>query len=70
MGCDKESWYVINLCLSLQLAVGVIADTQQPTKLPRIGFLKASSPSSLLARTKVFRGLRELGYAEAKNIVI
>jgi len=59
MGCVKESWYVINLCLSLQLI-----------KVPQIGFLKASSPFSLLARTEVFRGLRELGYPEAQNIVI
>ena len=44
---------------------------QQPTKVPRIGFLGASSASVLAARIEAFRqGLRELGYVEGKNIVI
>jgi putative ABC transport system substrate-binding protein len=47
------------------------AQAQQPTKIPRIGFLSASSLSSLSARIEAFRqGLRELGYVEGKNIVI
>jgi ABC-type uncharacterized transport system substrate-binding protein len=53
------------------LAVAVIAEAQQPTKVPRIGFLSASSPSSVSVRVEAFRqGLRELGYVEGKNIVI
>src|SRR5437867_5106808 len=52
-------------------AVGVIADAQQSTKIPRIGFLGAASPSANAARAEAFRqGLRELGYVEGKNIVI
>ena len=48
-----------------------VAQAQQPTKIPRIGFLNASSPSAVAARTEAFRqGLRELGYVEGKNIVI
>ena len=44
------------------LAVAVIAEAQQPTKVPRIGFLGATPPSALAARTEAFRqGLRELG---------
>jgi putative tryptophan/tyrosine transport system substrate-binding protein len=44
---------------------------QQPTKIPRIGFLGASSASVLAARIEAFRqGLRELGYVEGKNIFI
>src|SRR5438094_1201024 len=44
---------------------------QQPTKIPRIGFLSATSPSAIAARVEAFRrGLRELGYVEGKNIVI
>ena len=44
---------------------------QQPTKVPRIGFLGASSASVLVARIEAFRqGLRDLGYVEGKNIVI
>src|SRR5262245_11807021 len=53
------------------LALGVIAEAQQPTKVPRIGYLVAASLSANLARTEAFRqGLRELGYVEGKNIVI
>ena len=53
------------------LAVAVIAEAQQPKKVPRIGFLAAVSPSANSARVEAFRqGLRELGYVEGKNIVI
>jgi len=53
------------------LAVAVIAEPQQPKKVPRIGFQSASSPSSISLRAEAFRqGLRELGYVEGKNIVI
>jgi putative tryptophan/tyrosine transport system substrate-binding protein len=53
------------------LALGVIAEAQQPKRVPRIGFLGGSSPSAISARIEAFRqGLRELGYVEGKNIVI
>ena len=53
------------------LAFGVTAEAQQPTKVPRIGFLSASSAAALSARTEAFRqGLRELGYAEGKDIIV
>ena len=53
------------------LALGVIAEAQQPTKVPRIGYLTGASPSAKSARIEAFRqGLRELGYVEGKNIVI
>ena len=53
------------------LAVAVIAEAQQTGKVPRIGFLGASSASVLAARIEAFRqGLRDLGYVEGKNIVI
>jgi ABC-type uncharacterized transport system substrate-binding protein len=49
--------------------LGVIAEAQQPAKVPRIGYLTAGSLIS--ARIEAFRqGLRELGYVEGKNIVI
>jgi putative ABC transport system substrate-binding protein len=48
-----------------------VAQSQQPTKIPRIGFLNAVSLSTYSARIEAFRqGLRELGYVEGKNIVI
>jgi putative tryptophan/tyrosine transport system substrate-binding protein len=47
------------------------AEAQQPAKIPRIGFLIASSPVTNAARVEAFRqGLRELGYVEGKSIVI
>jgi putative ABC transport system substrate-binding protein len=48
-----------------------LAQAQQPTKVPRLGFLTAGSPSTIPARIEAFRqGLRELSYVEDKNIVI
>jgi ABC-type uncharacterized transport system substrate-binding protein len=47
------------------------AVAQQPKKVSRIGYLGASSPSTIPARIEAFRqGLHELGYVEGKNIVI
>jgi ABC-type uncharacterized transport system substrate-binding protein len=63
---------VISFALAaLFYALCAIADAQQPTKISRIGFLGASSASTLAARIEAFRqGLRELGYVEGKSIVI
>ena len=59
------------LVVVVLLAVAVIAEAQQPTKVPRIGYLTGDFPSAIAARTEAFRqGLRELGYVEGKNIVI
>ncbi len=53
------------------LSIAPFAEAQQPKKLPRIGFLGATSPSVESTRLEGFRqGLRELGYLEGKNIVI
>ena len=50
---------------------GVTVEAQQPTKVPRIGFLIATATSVNTARNEAFRqGLRELGYVDGKNIVI
>jgi putative tryptophan/tyrosine transport system substrate-binding protein len=47
------------------------AEAQQPTKVPRIGYLGGTSPSANAARIEAFRqGLRELGYVEGKNMII
>jgi len=48
-----------------------VTEAQRPTKVPRIGYLSATSPSVNPARIEAFRqGLRELGYVEGKNIII
>jgi putative ABC transport system substrate-binding protein len=63
---------VIRLTLgALLFALCFPAEAQQLTKVPRIGFLLASSLSANSARIEALRqGLRELGYVEEKNIVI
>src|SRR6476659_4078947 len=51
------------------LAVGVIAEAQQPKKLPRIGYLTSRAPASDFTRSEAIRvALRELGYIEGQNI--
>jgi putative tryptophan/tyrosine transport system substrate-binding protein len=58
------------LVVALSLDLAYFAQAQQPTKVPRIGFL-GTSPSAIAARIEAFRqGLRELGYVEGKNLVI
>ncbi len=59
------------LFVVVPLAVAIMAEAQQATKVARIGRLGAPSASAESARTEAFRqGLRELGYVEGKNIVI
>jgi len=53
------------------LTTAALAEAQQPTKIPRIGYLSGAFPSTNSARIEAFRqGLRELGYVEGKNIII
>jgi len=59
------------ICLALctmLIALSFPVEAQQPTKIPRIGYLGGNSPNT---RSESFRQrLRELGYVEGKNIVI
>src|SRR5262245_21693183 len=64
-------WLALTVIVFILATCGVVAQAQQPTKIPRIGFLGGTSPSAISARIEALRqGLRELGYAEGKNIVI
>ena len=66
----KAGWSSI-LVAAMLLTVGAMAEAQQPTKIPLIGSLSGSSPSTSPARREAFRqGLGDLGYVEGKNIVI
>src|SRR5262245_62281879 len=58
--------------LSTSILVSVhFAEAQQPTKVPRIGFLLAPSRSAVSESLDAFRqGLREIGYVEGQNIII
>ncbi len=49
----------------------LVARSQQARKVPRIGFLGLSSPSTFASRLEGFRlGLRDFGYVEGTNITI
>ncbi len=59
------------VCLALGallFAPYVSAEAQQPTKIPRIGYLSAAAASDTDRVAAVRQGLRELGYVEGKNI--
>ena len=70
IGNSKQA-KVLGFALSAMLFVLCYsAEAQQPAKVPRIGFLLASSPGRD-PRIEGFRqGLRELAYVEGKNIAI
>ena len=62
--------YRIALCTML-FALSLSAEAQQPTKIPRIGYLLGVSLSASSTRTEAFRqGLRDFGYVEGNNIII
>ena len=62
-----RSWILITILLTTAIA----AQAQQPTKVPRIGYLTVPSASAQAPRLGAFReGLRDLGYVEGKNIFI
>ena len=61
----------ISPLLTVFLITGSLAEAQQPKKIPRIGFLSASSSSADRPADEAFqRGLRDLGWVKGQNIVI
>ena len=67
---NKKTLWLL-LIVAVQFNVGMVAQAQQPKKVPRIGYLLDGSSSSAADRVDTFRdGLRDLGYVEGKNIVI
>jgi len=65
---------VVSVLLVLLVAVAVIAEAQQPKKVPRIGYLTGTrepTQDAPDANRDAFRqGLRDLGYVEGKNVLI
>ena len=72
MVCAMKKAGVFSILFVVMLLAGaVMAEAQQPAKIPRIGYLSAASLSTSPARIEAFlQGLRDLGYVEGKNIVI
>jgi putative ABC transport system substrate-binding protein len=70
-GGDMGRAITVALLLTLILLQIHLASAQQPARVPRIGFLNALFPTTSPARIEAFRqGLRDVGYAEGKNIII
>ena len=66
----KTKITVLTLC-ALLLALCPSATAQQQKKIPRIGYLTLGTLTTTPHRTDAFRqGLRQLGYAEGKDLVI
>ena len=71
MDASRKSRVLLIVFVVVLLAVAVIAEAQQPAKVPRIGYLVPGSASTSRSSVDGFRqGLRDLGYVEGKNIVI
>jgi len=67
----KKAAVLSILCAVVLLALAVIAEAQQPGKVPQIAVLVSASASASVSRIHAFQqGLRELGYNEGKNIVV
>src|ERR1043166_6140672 len=68
---NKVGWSSI-LVAAMLLAVAVLAEAQQPAKVPRIGYLSRTGDSKNPGpQVEGFRqGLRDLGYIVGKNILV
>jgi putative ABC transport system substrate-binding protein len=55
----------------LRFGVCVVAQAQEPNRIPRIGYVSGNSPTSAGDEIKAFQqGLRDWGYIEGKNILV
>jgi ABC-type uncharacterized transport system substrate-binding protein len=63
---------VLSILFVVVLAVSVMAQAQQPTKIPRIGYVTGTGdPKTPGFQVAAFQsGLRDLGYVEGKNILV
>jgi putative ABC transport system substrate-binding protein len=67
----KKAAHLSTLVVAVLLAVGVMAQAQQPGKIFRIGFLDGSTASGSTGLLEAFRQeLTKLGWIEGKNITI
>jgi len=67
----KKGALLTILTAVMLLAVAVIAEAQQPTKVIRIGILLPGTEATTVHLTAAFRqGLHELGYKEGQDIIL
>ena len=62
--------HTVRLVCALFFALCAAAHAQQPTKIPRVGFLGLSASVGQTRREAFTHGLRELGYTNGRNIVV
>src|SRR6266436_7323732 len=60
----------INTLTGGLLAAPLAAETQQPTKIARIGYLSLNLVPNRHLREAFRQGLRDVGYVEGRNVVI
>ena len=67
----RRKWVGIFIIGFTFVVGGVVAQAQQPKKVPRIGYLSPFDPVAESTRSEATRqALRELGYIEGQNIAI
>jgi ABC-type uncharacterized transport system substrate-binding protein len=65
----RQALTKLTTALLLLVALAVVVEAQDPTRVWRVGFLGPGSPSSGDPRVEALRrGFRELGYAEGQNL--
>ena len=69
---ENLKWLGLSVIACVFVVAGAVAEAQQPTKIPRVGFVTSSGDQTNPGpRVQAFqRGLRELGYVEGKNILV
>ena len=66
-----NSTKTVNALFAVLLTISFHVEAQESKNIPRLGFLSANTAQNDRERLAVFReGLRELGYIEAKDILI
>jgi putative ABC transport system substrate-binding protein len=66
--CGKIFILLVTVVL---MTIPSLAQAQQPNTVPRVGYLSATTISTVSARVEAFRrGLRDLNYVENKNIIL
>jgi hypothetical protein len=56
---QNRKWLGLSVIAFVLVVTGVVAQAQQPNRVPRIGYLSSDSPSTIAERIEAFRqGLR------------
>jgi hypothetical protein len=67
----KKAGFLAILFVVLLLAVAVIAEAQQPTKVPRLGFIGSQTRASAQYQVDGFRqGLRDCGMKLLNHLTV